>query len=89
MTELPSLVHVPGFAVSVSPDCGVPLIDGAAVFCGALVAGGGAAATGPAGALVAIADPPSLLAVTVTVMLLPRSPVESLSVCPVVPSDHW
>jgi hypothetical protein len=66
----------------------VPLIDGRAVFDGGDGGGGGAAVTGPTAALVAGVDPPALVAVTLTVIVWPTSPADSVSVFPVVPSDH-
>jgi hypothetical protein len=67
----------------------VPLIVGRAVFDGGDGGGGGGAAvTGPTAALVAGVDPPALVAVTVTVIVLPTSAADSVSVFPDVPSDH-
>jgi hypothetical protein len=68
----------------------VPVIAGNDVLLGGTFAGGGAgaAATGPTEFDFAVEVPPSLDAVTVTVMFCPWSPDESVSVCPVVPSDH-
>jgi hypothetical protein len=67
----------------------VPEIVGAAVFDGATGAGGGGGAvTGPTLALVADADPPSFVAVTVTDTFLPTSALDNVCDCPVAPSDH-
>ena len=45
--------------------------------------------TGPTAALVAEADPPSFVAVTVAVIFCPASAEASVSLEPVVPSDHF
>jgi hypothetical protein len=66
----------------------VPLIVGRAAFDGGDGGGDGAAVTGPTAALVAEVDPPPLVAVTVTVIVWPTSPADSVSVFLVVPSDH-
>jgi len=73
------LVHVPVDAVRVSPTCAVPEMDGAAVFAGA------PEATGPTEALVAVVDPPELVAVTVTVIVSPTSLDTSVYVDDVAP----
>ena len=44
--------------------------------------------TGPTLSLLALAEPPSFLAITDTEMFCPTSELDSVSVCPVDPSDH-
>jgi hypothetical protein len=61
--------HVPTSPVSVLPSCGVPAIDGAAVFAG----GEGAAVTVAVAADVAVAWPPAFVAVTATTIVEPTS----------------
>ena len=67
-------------AVRVAPCWTVPLITGTCVLTG------GAAATGPVGAAVAVPDPTPLAAVTVTVTVRPSSAGVSSYVSPVAPS---
>ncbi len=61
----------------------------AAELLGGTGAGGGAAGvvTGPTAALVAVADPPSFVAVTVAVIFCPASAEVNVSLEPVAPSD--
>jgi hypothetical protein len=72
---------LPGSAVSFASCSVVPEIFGCEV-----LAGG--APTGPVPALLAVALPVASVAVTVTLMVLPASAAESLSVLPVAPFDH-
>jgi hypothetical protein len=64
--------HDPFDAVNSDPCCAVPLIVGAAVFTGA--AGGGGALTAWVCAEVADPEPPALVALTTTSIVLPTSP---------------
>ena len=51
--------------------------------------GDGGVVTGPTAALVAVADPPSFVAVTVAVIFCPASAEVNVSLEPVAPSDHF
>ena len=63
---------MPGLAVSVCPCCANPEIAGFAVLIGGL------AATTTVGADEAVAEPPELLAVTATTIVLPTSALVSV-----------
>jgi len=76
----------PVVAVNVPPVSVFPDTTGRAVFTGLPAP---AVVTGPTLALVAWLEPALFDAVTVTDTICPASEEESVSVWPVVPSDHW